>query len=711
MVRSIFNKCKFCEKLQKLFFISPISIGSIALNCKQNNNKKTDLDIFKSFINNKEFDYIVLDLDCITIELVKIDNIYYTKNQSNIAKDPIRIINEDPNNYIKEFDAFIEIITKRFDNNHIILISSFLPYLMVSNNKINVIPTNQNNYTKPHNDTINFFESFFISKTHCIYIDIAKYYYSQCNYSDYAPFKYENTFYLAMSEILTSIIIDKSNKKYGFNIPLNYNIDRYAYYIFPTNLYLVSTPHNIFREDNLFGNIIVYSSQTFALNYKKYFIDLYNKQCQTYDDILLNLNKNAYPNDFILTLKIIIQVINEKLDINLLKIADENNFAFKNLKYKEIGKFFVKNKLVDNSHIVTMNNSIYYLYVKQLITTATENPTKVIFQKIIKDNKSDLDIIENKFNTIINPLQIDIWGACYSRVILYCSEDKITCNKYLFQVDPLTSIGNPVTYPNNIFDTDMSLDDKMVKIQLDGSAEDFLHNTSSKWLMFDFYTLLGNRQCYYNGKGFYNHPTNNTSKLTPVLNVLHYQLGHLDHIKKRLDCFIETIKSLYKDNLIYIDCRFTQYYINENNKILAFINDPLLINYKENKSYFEICKKYLLDNLNCYYVDLSNYFFAEESAFLGLSPTHFEKNMYIEEAKIIEYIMTQKPKIKKYSELNNGKMLMERYIRLIKNNPKELVLKSIPNKKICKELIELTLEQTITKKQYFIDLVNNNAIF
>ena len=142
--------------------------------------------------------------------------------------------------------------------------------------------------------------------------------------------------------------------------------------------------------------------------------------------------------------------------------------------------------------------------------------------------------------------------------------------------------------------------------------------------------------------------------------------------------------------------------------IKHFINDSLLENYSQNKKFFDSCKNFFLKNIDCYYVDLSNFFFGFGTSFVGLSPSHFEKAMYIEESKIIEKIITKHPTQKIYNHLYNGELIIDRYISLLKNgNNKDLILESIPYVEIKNILEKSTLEEVIANRENLINLINN----
>ena len=714
LARSIFNNCKLLQPLIKsnTLFISPISIGSHKLNAAKHisdasNESLTDLQKLENSIKNKkEDDYIVIDLDSVALALTLKKGIYSTFYATGNGETPSRTIDTDYKLYENEFFSFIGIIKEKFDDKHIILIASQLPVAMTDGKNIIPTPVNQQNYIELHNSCVNYFEKLFLSKTNCIYLDYIHYFLSRSTYENYAPYNLESFFYLSIEKAI--IDISNNNSIDCCKIPLLYTIERYTTFNYDSNAINLFPPMQLISLKDCLGQFLILLSPQYVLKYKDVLLLIEKNNPHSVDDVISFVRSFNCIAEFKQIAECIYQIITENINVYDLVQTDINSYAFLNLDHKKIGKFFNQNKLFTNSRIVTEYNSIYYLYLKQLITKTNLAPSVDVLNDVLQKNSKDLELLKNKFNLVVDPLQVDIWGSCFSRLIIFFRPDIITCNKYLFQVDPLTSLSEPVKYPQNIFIEPLSVDDKMTKIQLDGSAYEFLKGTTSKWLIVDFYTLLGNRQYYYEGKGYYNHPTPNTRKLSPVLSIQHYKLGHREFIENRLLLFIKKIKELYGNNIIYIDCKFTKHYIDENGMIKHFINDSLLENYSQNKKFFDSCKNFFLKNIDCYYVDLSNFFFGFGNSFVGLSPSHFEKAMYIEESKIIEKIITKHPTQKIYNHLYNGELIIDRYISLLKNgNNKDLILESIPYVEIKNILEKSTLEEVIANRENLINLINN----
>lgn len=606
------NKCKFILYSSPFSLIQPKIPNSLPvdqnINYELNKNFCADLD--------NKIDYLIIESSTFTYSLLKkesfvltktsttekyVDNSYETLNICNIATDSLN----------KMFTDFFDQIKQKISLDKIIVIKSKLnDYYVDGDTLIKIqkpITDNYNLCCKKCEDILKKIGLRCLDLTVFLSKGLGR----------LASIPANKKFY---EKYLTEMVSDNTKKNvtlsdedltdYKINLLSNFSVNDISQKYF----------EKLF-SNNLIDNLIMFSSREFLNKYGLSILE-YSKS-----NLIDDKNSDFYK---------IVTYYSDLTNNNIYMPTELSLFESLNLKYDELLK-------------VQLCIFCQNLGLKILKRDITKENLE-FFVEFYTNVKKDGSNYSNLFKNIVEPhlpMKFDIWGSCYSRLLSNLYPNDIITNKYLFQVNPLSAFDEKVEYDEKLFSDDMKWEDKMIKIQLDSSVEEFFSDSTADWIIFDFYTLLGNRQFYYKGKEIYGHQCDSFEKISKNCEKkLHYKLNDYENVCKKLDTLGNFLKNKYGDNVIVIANSFSEYYLDYDRNISLFQNNPLFDNYKENKAFYDKCVNYFVNKFNFYYIDIVDDYIADENTILNLSPTHYEDSLYKDIVSIIKQIVYKKTDVK-----------------------------------------------------------------
>lgn len=614
---------------------------------------KKDLE---EIINKDPTEYIIIEsMGACWYELFEKEGKIYTKSRFveksewyKEHKDEFNVINLRNNpefNWEKYYDKFIQIIRKYYPANKIVYVRSYFPrYGKVKNFlKDLMIPQQSNKLMRE-------IDEYFIQKADCKVITIGEYFFSdvQSKYGSKICF-YENDFYTTLLENINYAILDKSGEKIYSKIKYSVRIRRYleCYESIQFNK-LVSA----------FWNMEVWLEKLTYLLGKKALLIFQNQLTNmSENDVKCISDMETYANK---------EDIRELLELAyVIKAIEEKNYGEKvnwHLAFSyEIEA--LKKLNLDINRIVKDNYKI------DNIDFMIEKNFKLVQACIFKNIS-----LENIFSLLLEKQYgIDIWGSCVTREIFNNGRvrvggvKKYVCrNCLLFSFDkPVDNTGLKIDFSNLSDFGNNPWRRKVVQSSLNRENVKWLEESCSEWLVLDLYDIAKKNIFKYKNEYFclggrwlsYNFYKKIADKIEKV-NVFNFDDKYL---KEKFDQFILFVKKRYGKNIILCNVTWCDKYIDSSDKI-QYMSEAKEAN-QHKTAFVRKWESYLRHNLDCYYIDIAKFFYADEMNPYILSGVHYEMAYYDEMAKMINEIITCKPEKRVYEEVS-VKCTLERAIRL-----------------------------------------------
>lgn len=321
--------------------------------------------------------------------------------------------------------------------------------------------------------------------------------------------------------------------------------------------------------------------------------------------------------------------IKQFTDENFLKTLEayifvkNKNFNAKTVRYEYIFKnkmkiIFLKEMLQEyalKTNIIKCKNEINFLNYGYFFAK--------MFNKNVKDYKF----------SHINPIIVDIWGSCISRLPFNFDDGNFAVDKYFFQILPF-NLSKQISYNEDIFIKNHTWQDKILKQVLDGKIIESIENHKSKWLIMDIHCLTSKKIYTYDNKIFVDF-NQNVSKLLGATKISNLKDVLTDReIETALKNFCSLIGRYY-DKIILIKNKWQIFYKTDDNKIKEFKDSN--VNF-QNNIFIEKCLQIVKDNLDCYILNDVDDFYSDEKSILRNSPVHYEDGFYKKILKRIKKI-------------------------------------------------------------------------
>ncbi len=607
-------------EVEEYLWASPFAI------CQKGNAEYID---FTTKLSQTQASYFVLDLFGLSFYVDKTsDGFIHSKKANVIEGAQVLTLFNDKTECKKCLDSLIELISEKFDKNHIIIIKTKKANKYCKDQLVRALP---NANEVEFNKTLEEYEDYFISKTKCLSIDVFGAYFmdkynrfgeSQVNYESFA---YDNIKY-NLSQIF-------ENNRIGNCLFIK--LQRYLKYgDFLERSFKINW---LFSNEDVVDDFISHTSVKFVKEFYSELVKLDQLSIKNTQQLLSNAKS--------------------KCGCKVVALV-EWYVAYKQNKYKGLvfEEFLLEYKLSLINKLVGFCN---YNIAKQGIKNhiVTNKNIKEYIPYLVSNDFASLD----KKQSDCQPVKIDIWGSCISREIFKYIDANVVLGNYIYRASglqindpvvdiPLSEIENLDNFNGSQWRSDF------IKNNLYRETANRLANTKSKWLMIDLYDFVELTYQLNDNAFILDYDTT----LMPFYKVLVEKYGVKElgfhsyknqDLKDRLDAFANLISTIYGQNIILTNTRFSKYYISDSGEIIKFNRNENELDDKN--AYLKYCQDYLIKKLDCYVLDLSDKFLADERFVWGESPVHYERLFFEFTAKMVADIVNGIQKDKKISNLSN----------------------------------------------------------
>lgn len=445
--------------------------------------------------------------------------------------------------------------------------------------------------TRPYNNKINAFCNQITKSLNAKTINISSYYFAKKTIGKASlPFELEDEYYVDALNIIIKYLDNKNPElnKSDFSLAISRLLKQ--------KLTIIDKVKFTMNNSKIW-KFVCSCDNKFLKKYQNIIIQLSN-----FDSLSLQTLKNIQnitDENFYKTFEAFIYVSNK----NFYNKKIEYEYLFNN-KMKILSLKTIIQKLALDKKMIKCKNEINFCNYGYYFAN--------IFEKDVK-----------KYNyTHKNPILIDIWGSCVSRLPFNFDNGNFAVDKYFFQVLPF-GLNKTVSYNKNVFIKNHTWQDKILKQVFDCNIIDSIQNHNSKWLVIDIHCLTSKKIYTYKDKIFvdFNQKVSKLlgAKKTTIKDTLQDSI-----VEKELISFCKLIKKNYQ-NVILIKNKWQIFYKTDDNKIREFEDSNA--NFQNNllvEKYFNIMK----DNLQCNVIlDVDN-FYSSEKSILRNSPVHYEDDFY-----------------------------------------------------------------------------------
>lgn len=648
---------------------------------------KKNLD---ELIDSNPTEYIVLEsMGACWYNLLERGNSIYTKNRFvensdwyRSHKEEFKIINLKTNsefNWKKYFDEYIRIIKKYYSSEKIIYIRShFSGYCKVECFlKDEMLSPKSNQLLKQIDD-------YFIEATQCKEINIGKNFFSdeKSKYGKNICF-YENEYYSTLVENINYAIVDTSRKRLFNEIKYSIRLKRYI------ECY----------ESIIFNNLS----------------HCYWKMEEWLDELTFNLGYKALIKfkDLLLTLA----------DNNAKCISDIDCIANYPRANELCELAYIIDAIKEKNYVESLNWKLAFQYEIETLKKLNNDLRNLLVQR--KINVGDVDFaleknfelikcfFEGKISEDILPIvlerkqKIDIWGSCVTREIFNYNRTKwgivgkyVCRNCLLFSFDEsVDDIGLGIDFSNLSDFGNNAWRRRVVWSSLKRYNVQWLKESNSEWLIVDLYDVAKRNIFKYKNQYFclggrwlsYDFWGKISDKVERV-NIFEFDE---EYLKEQFDKFILFCKERYGNKVILCNVTWHDFYLNSQSTMKQI--SGVKQDYDKNNAFVKKWECYIKDNMDCYYIDISKWFYADELNPYILNGVHYEMAYYDEMARILKEIILCMPERRVYNECS-ARCIVKRAIRLKGGMDWEMYLKCLhQNTNIVLRIIYLLNESLIRK--------------
>lgn len=609
---------------------------------------------WEKFINNSLAEWLVIDMKCIADILVSDMDICIVADKE-VKKgeivDPLLLSDNEIRNSL---DAWIDMISVKF-NRKIILISSFLPNYYIVNGCIK--DCKKNLEREKEYEFIKKWEKYIINKISPAVISLQNFYFLkkpvgfEINDSLFEEYCYMDIW----NKMEQFLFLGEIDNKPCFR----FSVERYIKYYYNT---IMVKAYNVFLDKSCsIDNFVLSSPEGIVKKFKdELILKKYGEETQNkiFDDLFLDFEKF-----------IIDDSVNNK---KAAKLLFQNDIVTSEELNKVKAEY--KKKYGTGEKKINSKNCGYYW---------------AILNKI--DEENAIEYCQDAKN--ISNVLIDVFGSCVGRV---CLNDRYTLNSrlvtnHLWWHVPMYG-GQAIDYPSDLFPSKMNYKDRNVKLQFDDKVNEDIENSNADWLVVDLYSLVAPKTFEYHGLIYTDYDTIISNKIEARRVKAWGEnsvLGDVESVLARLQGWIKTVKKKYGNKIILIKTVFSDYWIGDDLKIYKWVDST-----REQNKHLEKIYDVLKRELNCYSIEIMQYFMSDECGYSIKSPIHMQLPFYNIVNRKINYIIDNQPEKKCY-DTYAGIERVEVISNLLKVNKLE-VLKHFFNQKL--DDIVLQIPQEIIEK-------------
>lgn len=553
-------------------------------------------------------------------------------------------------------DVFIDAVRTYFPASHVLLLRYHIPdYKVMAGEYLKdedvVCPDKKEKLA-----FVSRCEDYFIKKVHCINIPLMRSYFRKKNKGTDSRFLFEDECYIDISNKLVCYV-NGNCPAVNFNrADFSISLKRYSTFYYDT---ICVKAFGLFLNCRILTELFVVSSTKETVEYyQNELLELDNDYNWRKPELCIPKLEAAHftgkKKEIICLLKALWCVENkelEKADMEYVKKL----FRLATVTNKTLGEIRTEYQRLDQTITpkdITPFNAGYYFAI---LNCDMENASQYM-------NSEYMPI----------PVRMDVFGSCVSRVCLnerYSKKNNIVVPNLWWHVPPYRTIKESVHYDNCIFPEVMNYHMRNVKLQFDNCVNDAIMQSNGKWVLIDLYSLLSSNTFIYKDLVYTDFQRTISTKLGAKRVSIWGSdscFGTTTKILESMEAWCDTVLDKYKENIILLNCKLQKEYINDEDIISSFFNGeaPYSVRNEQAENIFQFLK----GRLNCYTIDITDSFLADELGYSGKGAVHYELEFYRIVSNKIWFIVNNKPDVKHYATYS-GKVRVAQLARLMKRNP------------------------------------------
>lgn len=555
---------------------------------------------------------------------------------------------------IKNLDLFINVVSKYFSDQQVILIRTHVPKFYVIDTQLR-----KNKKRKGEIETLKIVkkaEKYFLTKIEAFSIDLTQFYfYKKPTGSIVDTCIYEQECYQDLAQILTGYFFQRlkgGNDKPNFSLSLQ----RYCKYYDATTFF---SAFSVFLDANdLLESFVLSSPKSIIEKYRKELVSIYEIYSSSN-----HMDKLAVDSELIQLIKAYEAVrLGNYFDINIdYKLLFHNEIIPRDFLTK-VKKYYKENSKKTNEKQINTHNVGYYF-------------------ALLQGYSYDDARFFCKEGTIIEPVLIDIFGSCIARTCFrerFTQNDFLAVNNYWFHVPVYENLDCAIDYPSQIFDRELDVRDKNVKLQFDHSIKEDIQNSDSEWLIVDLYSFICPYTYEYKDLVYTDYCQTISRELKAKhVNIVfdHTILGNWDEILKLTIPWCRAVQKKYGKRIIMLDVNCSPYTIGDDNVIYEVRN---VIRSERKNKFLSKAFDFISSHINCYCIKMACNFLPDDRGYMSRGAVHYSLDYYKTVYKIINFIIKYMPEQKQFNSYSN-ELRIKMIRQLLPHNNKAFLRKLFPN--------------------------------
>lgn len=607
-------------------------------------------------------DFLVVDM-CYSAghALCKWKDQVFTKNPKFIESDfraeheeeieEIDVMRDREFDWKPYMDAYLELIGRYFDRDHIILVKSRCPAWYVTHTHVRKM---RKKSRRAYNKRIKELEDYFVEKMDPYIIDIYSHYYVDFNHKKgFTMSSYEKPFYHHAKRLISMIVRTLPEQRIFREQEYYIRLGRFIKYY--DNLFAKNNV-GLFMDDSKFlDHLVLQLGRPVLSEYESDFVEIEAKGYKSIDEIL-----ERYDFKFAASLKECLKVVKAVEEGDLFRDGVNYDAIFEyDMKIIErftelVKKELEKTGLIDGDiHITRFHCRDYYFillaykksltekhlkkHVISLDKDAEERSKRKLLIKEMKKKYSDpVKALANAINEYYKPILVDLWGSCITREILNEDDGRFQIDRYAYRNCFLFAFDEPISYDDKNFE-DLSLFENStwrvgyIKSAFHKDLPEQLKKTQSRWLLLDFYDLVCDVVEYNGGVLTADNEVRALKFFKQIKDECNItsidQILDEEEIKKRFDVFIRFIKERYGKNVIFIRADVKTRFLNykrESKPLRGYKKETLL----KKKEFLNKWQDYFEEHMECHVIDHAEEYRADDLCVSGAFMVHYEKEFY-----------------------------------------------------------------------------------
>lgn len=521
-------------------------------------------------------------------------------------------------------DAYLDLVAKYFDKNHIILLRTTCTKRFVVHGHVRPL---KKIGKKAYNAFVQELEDYFIEHLDPYVVDLRSQYLLKYNYkkgfSKESPF--EKPFYHHARKLISMIIRKQPEQRVFTNQEYFMRLGRFLNYY--DNVFARDYVF-LFMDDSVFlDHVVLQMSHKLLREFEIDFVTFEERGYQNIDEILEKYNfRFAEP------LKQCLQVLKavEEGDIFREDVKYERIFEY-DLKVKKaftelLKKEWKKSDVISGKIYVNVHNcEAYYKLLlairegknKQIKTIlnglANTSEEKKRMERAVKKSSS----MAEAMNEYMRPYEVNVWASEVTRNVLNQSKGRVIRKEEIYQNYCL-----------------ITPEDKCPE-EL-GAWEDVrsrMKQSASDWLVLDLYELVSNMvfwQGSYVGRESVVKKTKFFKSIKADCQIVNGKDAYSEEeMKSRMDSFAKYVKDTFGKKVILVNVEIKTEFLDENralNPIRGRKPEELLAM----DAFLKKWQKYFADYTKCHVVDVVGKYKADDMNPKGASIIHYQKGFYEE---------------------------------------------------------------------------------